>query len=470
MSKRPSPRAQVSSSNFDFFFFSSAIKIGVVELKRMSTFRLRSRVYSSLLLHCSKDQICYNYSMSQFIPKHIPVLIGFMLFFLVTEAQDLSGTWQGILLQNDSKDTFHYEVNLQQNEDGLQGTSTSYTLDKTSQASFSFTGIINQNDLVIQEIEQTNPESPKWCLKYMNLQLSIENGIAKLMGTWKADKCLPGKVILYNDEIQLSSFIEENTTNQLLGKWTGYLSQSDRNYGFYFELNLSDDTIGESYIVSEGNGGDAFHHFNWTYQPDISKLIIQESYVKKKSVRKWPWCIKSLNLQMKKTPHSYTLEGEWQGYIEGKDPQTGACAPGTIFLEKPVATPPNTVIGGSPKVEETQYINDRKVKVQRIIEVKSPNLKIKVWDNGTVDGDIVTVFLNGKLLFKDYRVTKHKYTKLVKLEKDNNYLVLHAEDLGDISPNTVAVSIDDGEREQIIILSSNLAESGAVMIKQFKLE
>jgi hypothetical protein len=34
----------------------------------------------------------------------------------------------------------------------------------------------------------------------------------------------------------------------------------------------------------------------------------------------------------------------------------------------------------------------------------------------------------------------------------------------------VAVSIDDGEREQVIIVSSNLEESGAVMIKQFKVD
>ena len=88
----------------------------------------------------------------------------------------------------------------------------------------------------------------------------------------------------------------------------------------------------------------------------------------------------------------------------------------------------------------------------------------------TVDGDIVTVFLNGELLFEKYRVTKHKYAKVVKLKPDDNYLILHAEDLGDISPNTVAVSIDDGVKEQIIILSSNLSESGAIMIKQFKIE
>jgi len=58
----------------------------------------------------------------------------------------------------------------------------------------------------------------------------------------------------------------------------------------------------------------------------------------------------------------------------------------------------------------------------------------------------------------------------IKLEKKTNYLILHAEDLGDITPNTVAVSVDDGVKEQRIILSSNLRESGAVMIRQFQID
>ncbi len=53
------------------------------------------------------------------------------------------------------------------------------------------------------------------------------------------------------------------------------------------------------------------------------------------------------------------------------------------------------------------------------------------------------------------------------LRKENNLLILHAEDLGAIIPNTVAVSIYDGSKEEIIILSSNLNVSGAILIRQF---
>lgn len=58
----------------------------------------------------------------------------------------------------------------------------------------------------------------------------------------------------------------------------------------------------------------------------------------------------------------------------------------------------------------------------------------------------------------------------VTLQERHNFLILPAEDLGDISPNTVAVSVDDGIREQIIILSSNLRESGAVLIREVRVD
>ena len=103
-------------------------------------------------------------------------------------------------------------------------------------------------------------------------------------------------------------------------------------------------------------------------------------------------------------------------------------------------------------------------------EVRSRDLYLRVWDNGTVDGDVVTLFLNGRRILHNFRVSKRKRVIPVTLEAANNFLILHAEDLGDIIPNTVAVSIDDGFKEQIIILSSNLAESGAVLIREVKVE
>ena len=247
------------------------------------------------------------------------------------------------------------------------------------------------------------------------------------------------------------------------------LSQSDRNYGFYYDIELEEGGTGYSYIVSEGNGGSARHRLNWRYEQRSRQLIIDELVVVERTDEQWKWCIKSATLQLASEEDAYRLTGDWKGQLEGTTSSRGTCAPGQILLEKPVVSR-QVVKWVTEKSNAYQLETQREIKIERIIQVKNPHLRIKVWDNGTVDGDVVTIFLNGDQLLNKQRVSKRKIAIPVSLEAEYNFLILHAEDLGEITPNTVAVSIDDGVDEQIIILSSNLRESGAVMVKQFKVE
>lgn len=377
-----------------------------------------------------------------------------------SNAQNLSGKWTGILLQNNKSDTFYYQINIEQTSNTLSGVSFSKNKDGAVAAKFQIVGSIEDNHLFLQEIEQLEPLDAKWCLKNISLKLSKDQ---KLVGNWEADGCSPGTMELsYNKltmrDLGFSSKIPE-------GKWVGHLSQSDRDYGFYFELTFSENGQGTSYIVSEGNGGAANHSLSWILDEDFNTLEFEESAVIKKTAPEWPWCIKSGNLKLTETNNSHILGGKWSGYIEGFTPETGSCASGTLMIEQPkIKTKKELQV---PEFQDYVKNEGRKVEVGRILEVQNSKLKIKVWDNGIVDGDILSLFLNGKQLLKDFRVTKRKYTVNIQLEKKNNFLILHAEDLGKIMPNTVAVSVDDGVEEQIIILSSNLRESGAVMIRHF---
>jgi hypothetical protein len=46
--------------------------------------------------------------------------------------------------------------------------------------------------------------------------------------------------------------------------------------------------------------------------------------------------------------------------------------------------------------------------------------------------------------------------------------MVQADDLGTIKPNTVAVSIHDGQTEQTLVISSDLEENGAVLIRKIE--
>lgn len=397
------------------------------------------------------------------------MITGWLLASGALLAQNLGGQWEGYLSQDGKRDTFSYRLHLQQSGSSLSGEAYSATADDQHAARFILTGYWDGDQLVLQEVEQTEPASPKWCIKYATLRPGEKGGIPTLSGPWRADGCTPGQMFLQRPVKTVQDTVVRELEPTIAGKWAGALSQSDRDYGFYFELDLGPRGLGGSYIVSEGNGGSAHMDLEYTYDSKSNQLHFQEGSVIKKEDTAWPWCIKSGDLSYHREDSRLVLEGTWEGYIEGYDMESGPCASGSLYLEKPILTE-EIVQTRQAVAEPYQAESQRQIKVQRVLEVNSPNIRIKIWDNGTVDGDIATLYLNGERILHQHRVSKRRIGIPVTLSQTNNFLVLHADDLGDIRPNTVAVSIDDGEKEQVIIVSSNLEESGAVMIRQFKVD
>ncbi len=414
------------------------------------------------------------------------LLLLFISLACTSQAQDFSGIWTGELRQNGKPDVFEYQIDLRQNGNKVEGFATSKSKDGTI-AKFEMGGVWNGQQLTIQEVDQLEPPNARWCLKHIRLNFSEKNGAATLEGTWEAQGCTPGTLRLSRQSGSLQSDSRaaltpkseiRNPKSEIHGKWSGHLSQSDRDYGFYFEMKFEEGGSGTSHITSDGEGGNAVHRLRWTFDEAAGRLDFEELELIEESVPSWRWCMKSGSLFFKKEESRLSLKGDWKGYIEGFDLQSGPCAPGNLYVEKPVFkkeelvqrpadSPPSAVPAKPIGVTDYEHKTKRDVEVERVLEVKNRTIRIRVWDNGTIDGDICTLFLNGEMILKNYRVTRIKHETIVKLEKPVNYLILHAINTGSISPNTVAVSVDDGTQEQVVIVSSNLKTSGAVMIREF---
>ena len=231
-------------------------------------------------------------------------------------------------------------------------------------------------------------------------------------------------------------------------------------------------------INSDEEGGNATIDLNWEFVEENNLVVLRETGVWSQSVEKWPWCIKTSNLVLSKDSNRFLLTGKWEGHIEGYTMKDGLCAPGNIYLEQPIlntkinnnAAGPTIDTITNQEVEDYTKSYERKVEVERVLEVQNKTVKVRVWDNGIIDGDILSLFVNGEMILDNFRVTRRKHETIVKLDKSVNYLIMHAINLGSISPNTVAVSVDDGIEEQVVIMSSNLKRSGAIMIRQFTVQ
>lgn len=116
------------------------------------------------------------------------------------------------------------------------------------------------------------------------------------------------------------------------------------------------------------------------------------------------------------------------------------------------------------EVQVPEEIEDRKINFKRTVTVESDEISVSIWDNGKEDGDIISLNVNGEWVLKDFEVKSESDKINVKIKKGENFIVLHAENLGRIEPNTAALKIDDGQMEKTIILNSNMGESEGIKI------
>ncbi|HEY0678360.1 MAG TPA: insulinase family protein [Chitinophagaceae bacterium] len=118
----------------------------------------------------------------------------------------------------------------------------------------------------------------------------------------------------------------------------------------------------------------------------------------------------------------------------------------------------------APTVPNT--IANRKVNVQQTIEITSPDFQVDLYDNGDIDGDSVTVYFNGQVVVGKQKLTDKPISVKLKANPNrSNELVMYANNLGSIPPNTALMKVTAGDKTYEIRLESDTDKSGAVVFK-----
>ncbi|HEV8273902.1 MAG TPA: hypothetical protein VGQ04_21465 [Chitinophagaceae bacterium] len=110
-------------------------------------------------------------------------------------------------------------------------------------------------------------------------------------------------------------------------------------------------------------------------------------------------------------------------------------------------------------------------KIQKISEIffSSDSLQLSFYDNGTVDGDTISMVLNGKMIAEKIKLTTNAYRITIPAkinQNDSLVLVMHAESLGLIPPNTGLLIIQDGATRHEIRFEGDLQKSSAIVLKR----
>lgn len=108
-------------------------------------------------------------------------------------------------------------------------------------------------------------------------------------------------------------------------------------------------------------------------------------------------------------------------------------------------------------------------KVLKTIEVPNfEEFRLDFYDNGEIDGDTISVFYNDKLILSKQRLTDKPLTVKVKLDPDTeeNELVMYADNLGAIPPNTALMVATIAGRRYEVHISSTEKTSGTIRFRR----
>lgn len=125
----------------------------------------------------------------------------------------------------------------------------------------------------------------------------------------------------------------------------------------------------------------------------------------------------------------------------------------------------NNMSGPLPGITVTS-VEKRKTEIQRTIVLDTGLIKLDLYDNGEIDGDIATLILDGKTILSNQSLSAQAATLSLTLSKDisEHVLELFANNLGTIPPNTALLVLTCNRKRYEITLSSNGTVNGSVKL------
>ncbi len=112
----------------------------------------------------------------------------------------------------------------------------------------------------------------------------------------------------------------------------------------------------------------------------------------------------------------------------------------------------------------------RKDRVLKTIETISDSLILSFYDNGVVDGDMISVYVNGQNVISNARLTEVALKKTVHLKgmSDLIEIKLVAENLGSLPPNTGLLIVQDGIDKHNVNFSADLQTNATILFRKRK--
>jgi len=340
------------------------------------------------------------------------ILLILFLLPLQVFAQDITGTWTGFLQIGDSK--LPYELVISGTNNKLSG----YSL-----LVFTFDGIENVG---IKTME----------LKIKRGSIAIEDGELIYDNYTTPSK----KVKLYGSLVWVGRDSNMTLAGTISTRSLDMRALNENSFKGTIHLK-KERSFAQTKLISKLNEMSLLNELSFM-QPVINKK--EDQGISKKSVKESPPVSKKStetgsSTSVKKQKNSSQLkEKEKQPIV-------------------PVEVKPSAA----------ELIN-RKTEIIRSVYFKSDSLLLSLYDNGEIDGDTISIVLNGKLIISKQGLTANAIRTTIQTRElgDSLELVMYAENLGRIPPNTGLLILQDGDERYQIRFSGDLQKNPAIILRR----
>lgn len=123
----------------------------------------------------------------------------------------------------------------------------------------------------------------------------------------------------------------------------------------------------------------------------------------------------------------------------------------------PPPPPPPPIVSAKEMEEKTRIraLTKRSFEPSPVFDVEADSIKIDLYDNGEIDNDTISLFINRKPVVVKQMLTDRAFTIELPIDSTVTEVSMFAENLGKIPPNTaVAVVYINGERHELFLTSN----------------
>ncbi len=144
--------------------------------------------------------------------------------------------------------------------------------------------------------------------------------------------------------------------------------------------------------------------------------------------------------------------------------------PKTDSVKIKINTPPVVKTNPPITVPKPAVLKNRTNELMKSLTVTSPDVTVRLYDNGEIDDDTISVYLDNKLMLSSKRLTTAPLTIKFTINEDDadHELIMVAENLGRIPPNTSLMVVEAGEQRFEVRITSTEQKNAVVRFRYQK--